>query len=82
MLFSSLMESARQSPFKGPFSRAECESSSANNQLVSGRTIAAASVAPGDSCEFGSTKYFLLCGIGGIISCGKCRGYLNIRFRS
>ena len=23
-----------------------------------------------DSCEFGSTKYFLLCGVGGILSCG------------
>ncbi len=22
------------------------------------------------SCEFGSTKYFALCGIGGILSCG------------
>jgi solute carrier family 25 (mitochondrial phosphate transporter), member 3 len=24
-----------------------------------------------DSCAFGSTKYFLLCGLGGIISCGS-----------
>lgn len=24
----------------------------------------------GDSCEFGSQKYFLLCGFGGILSCG------------
>jgi solute carrier family 25 phosphate transporter 3 len=24
----------------------------------------------GDSCEFGSNKYFLLCGLGGILSCG------------
>lgn len=23
-----------------------------------------------DSCEFGSTKYFALCGLGGVISCG------------
>lgn len=23
-----------------------------------------------DSCEFGSNKYFLLCGLGGILSCG------------
>lgn len=23
-----------------------------------------------DSCEFGSTKYFALCGLGGILSCG------------
>lgn len=74
-MFSSLMESARQSPFKGPFSRAECESTSANNQLVQGRNIAAASAVAGDSCEFGSTKYFLLCGLGGIISCGNVKLY-------
>ena len=24
----------------------------------------------GDSCEFGSPKYFALCGFGGILSCG------------
>lgn len=23
-----------------------------------------------DSCEFGSNQYFLLCGLGGILSCG------------
>lgn len=41
--------------------------------LVAGRTIAAASAAApssGDSCEFGSSKYFALCGLGGILSCG------------
>lgn len=38
--------------------------------LVAGRTIAAASVAEGDSCEFASPKYFALCGLGGILSCG------------
>lgn len=33
--------------------------------LVAGRTIAAASVQPGDSCEFGSLTYFGLCGMAG-----------------
>uniref|UniRef100_A0A1B6FXI5 Phosphate carrier protein, mitochondrial n=1 Tax=Cuerna arida TaxID=1464854 RepID=A0A1B6FXI5_9HEMI len=33
------------------------------------RQIAAAS-AEKDSCEFGSNKYFALCGLGGILSCG------------
>lgn len=29
-------------------------------------------VRPGEeSCAFGSTKYFLLCGLGGIVSCGS-----------
>ncbi|KAL3270943.1 hypothetical protein HHI36_021448 [Cryptolaemus montrouzieri] len=38
--------------------------------LTAGRTIAAASVAEGDSCEFGSLYYFGLCGLGGVLSCG------------
>ncbi|XP_018333704.1 phosphate carrier protein, mitochondrial-like [Agrilus planipennis] len=42
-------------------------------KLVRGRTIAAASanVDSGNySCEFASPKYFVLCGIGGMFSCG------------
>lgn len=58
-MFTSLIETARKSPFSGPFTQAQC-----------------AAVAPAavnnDSCEFGSTKFFLLCGVGGIVSCGKC----------
>ncbi|XP_019869145.1 phosphate carrier protein, mitochondrial [Aethina tumida] len=38
--------------------------------LTAGRTIAAASVQTGDSCEFASMKYFGLCGLAGILSCG------------
>lgn len=45
----------------------------------------------GDSCEFGSQKYFILCGFGGILSCGtthtavvpldlvKCRIQVRLR---
>ncbi|XP_055685659.1 phosphate carrier protein, mitochondrial [Lutzomyia longipalpis] len=51
-----LQEIARQSPFKTPFSTANCEPAKA--------------VAEGDSCEFGSAHYFALCGLGGVISCG------------
>jgi len=40
------------------------------NQLVAGRTIAAAAANPGESCEFGSMRYFALCGLGGVLSCG------------
>lgn len=57
-MFSSMIDAARNSPFKGPLTVARCDG--------------AAAPANGDSCEFGSTKYFLLCGLGGIISCGKC----------
>nr|XP_022901622.1 phosphate carrier protein, mitochondrial-like [Onthophagus taurus] len=38
--------------------------------LVAGRQIAAAAINPGESCEFGSMKYFYLCGLGGVLSCG------------
>jgi len=49
-----------------------------NSPLVTGpgvqvnehRTISAAAVAEGESCEFGSAKYFALCGFGGVLSCG------------
>jgi len=34
------------------------------------RMVAAASAEPEYSCEFGSAKYFALCGFGGILSCG------------
>lgn len=60
MSFNSLFEAATKSPFKGPLTVAECA------------TAASAGGASGDSCEFGSNKFFLLCGLGGIISCGKC----------
>merc|ERR1712141_555548 len=34
------------------------------------RNLVAAAAAEGDSCEFGSTKYFAPCGFGGLLSCG------------
>lgn len=63
-----------------PFANAvKCESADENKfetSIVPGREIAAAAtvskvILPGDSCAFGSNKYFLLCGLGGIISCGS-----------
>ncbi|XP_055378559.1 phosphate carrier protein, mitochondrial-like [Condylostylus longicornis] len=58
-MFSSMFEAAKNGRFISPFTHANCEP-------VHGREIAAA-----DSCEFGSTKYFVLCSIGGILSCGS-----------
>jgi solute carrier family 25 phosphate transporter 3 len=68
-----LFEKFQSNPFE-----AKCESTQVNKyetSLVPGREIAAAAavsnvILPGDSCAFGSSKYFLLCGLGGIISCG------------
>lgn len=48
-------------------------------QPVEGRQIAAAATPVAnqqDSCEFGSTKYFALCGIGGILSCGTTHTFV------
>jgi len=59
-------------PFNSPkFSMQEVESPKQN--LASNgqnRRLAAAAVAEGDSCELGDQRYFMLCGFGGIISCG------------
>lgn len=64
------MEAVKSNPFVTPFSSAKCQGQKETKSLVANRNIAAASVAEGDSCEFGSNKYFLLCGLGGILSCG------------
>ncbi|KAL7035294.1 hypothetical protein ACKWTF_008304 [Chironomus riparius] len=73
LLAIMIFEKFQSNPFE-----AKCESAQINKyetSLVPGREIAAAAavsnvILPGDSCAFGSTKYFLLCGLGGIISCG------------
>ncbi|CAL1276794.1 unnamed protein product [Larinioides sclopetarius] len=77
-MFSSLIESAKNNPFYSPiYARCEAgqgESRSAelkSNTLVPGRTISAAKAeVTGNSCEYGSMKYYGLCGFGGILSCG------------
>lgn len=74
-MFSSVIEAARNNPFKVPVSRAQCESSE-DNQLVATRTIQAADALPGDACEFGSLHYFALCGVGGILSCGSTHTFV------
>lgn len=76
-MFSSLFETARNSPFRTPLKSAQCEDSTANNEkLVSSRTIKAADTAAGDACEFGSLHYFALCGLGGILSCGTTHTFV------
>ncbi|XP_059469532.1 solute carrier family 25 member 3-like [Neocloeon triangulifer] len=68
-MWSTFLEVSKNSPFTGPVQTAKCEPAEMKT-LVPGRTIAAAAIAEGDSCEFGSSKYFALCGLGGILSCG------------
>jgi len=54
--------------FFNPF-KVECEGSTSNIK-ENVRCIDAAAAAEGDSCEIGSAKYFALCGLGGVLSCG------------
>jgi len=64
-MFSRFTEAASSSPFGMPAMK--------NQDLAaSKRNIAMASAASeeGDSCEFGSSKYYAFCGLGGILSCG------------
>ncbi|XP_041349802.1 phosphate carrier protein, mitochondrial-like [Gigantopelta aegis] len=63
-MFQSIIQAARSGNFSSPF-EASCEGLKLNEE----RTIAAAD-AEGDSCAYGSMKYFALCGFGGILSCG------------
>jgi len=73
-MFSSLIDAARNSPFKAPVAR--CEESNDNKQLVPTRNIQAAAANPGEACEFGSLHYFALCGVGGILSCGSTHTFV------
>ncbi|KAK4316081.1 hypothetical protein Pmani_012725 [Petrolisthes manimaculis] len=65
-MFSSLWETAKASPFKRTH---EVHCDAPNKELVPSRTISAASTEQ-NSCEYGSGKYYLLCGFGGLLSCG------------
>jgi len=73
-MLDSLLEIAKSNPFLNPFQTARCAEgerpSLARSSLVPTRSIAMPSIAEGDSCEYGSMKFFALCGFGGIVSCG------------
>lgn len=61
----------RQNPFHTPSFTVKCKETDTNpSPSVVERKISTASAAEGNSCEFGSAKYFALCGFGGILSCG------------
>jgi len=62
-MYSSLWNTAKNSPFNS----AELKNKE-ENTLVPGRNIVAASSS--DEVEFGSNKYYALCGLGGLLSCG------------
>jgi len=63
---NSIFSACRNNLFSNPFvTPAKCET-----QVNPNRSIAAAAIKPGESCEFGSAKYYALCGFGGMLSCG------------
>jgi len=76
-MFSTVFDSAKRSHFSNPFvTPAKCEAGPSalpapvNSQITAPtRNILAASTDE-VSCEFGSGKYYALCGFGGILSCG------------
>ncbi|KAK7791720.1 hypothetical protein R5R35_009369 [Gryllus longicercus] len=72
-MWQSFIDVAKTNPFGSPIHVAHCEPAKVLGQPINERTIAAAAATvadTGDSCEFGSRKYFMLCGLGGILSCG------------
>jgi len=76
-MIESLLNLVKSNPFSSPFQVARCEGADPSlnlkpPSLVPTRNIALASAVPvqQDSCEYGSTKFYMLCGFGGILSCG------------
>jgi len=75
-MIESLLDLAKSNPFITPFQTARCSSGEnlglPRTTVVPSRNIAFASAVPKEefSCEYGSLKFFGLCGLGGIISCG------------
>jgi len=65
MVNQQLLESLKGNPFNVPHFKIQPEESIDFSE----RKIAAAS-AEGPSCEFGSSKYYAICGFGGVLSCG------------
>lgn len=76
-MFSSLFEAAKNSPFRTPFTKVQCDTTGKSaTGLLPGSQIQATATPSGDSCEFGSNKYFALCGVGGILSCGTTHTFV------
>lgn len=70
---SSINELCKANVFHSPNIKALCQESNINRDALAEtqvtRRIAAATTEE-TSCEFGSGKYYALCGLGGILSCG------------
>ncbi|KAF6121743.1 solute carrier family 25 member 3 [Phyllostomus discolor] len=77
-MFSSVAHLARANPFNAPHLQLVYDGLAGPSSSPTGppgpprrsRNLAAAAVEEQYSCEYGSGRFFLLCGFGGIISCG------------
>lgn len=65
-MWANFYETSKQSPFRNPFTEAECETKSPSKT----KTASPPPPPKGGSCEYGSPKFFLLCAAGGALSCG------------
>merc|ERR1712212_454212 len=69
IMSTSLFSAWKKNAFSSPF-HASCDDGAAEPLAVNTeRTIAAASTEQ-YSCEFGTAKYYGLCAVGGLLSCG------------
>uniref|UniRef100_A0A8C4QY57 Solute carrier family 25 member 3 n=1 Tax=Eptatretus burgeri TaxID=7764 RepID=A0A8C4QY57_EPTBU len=77
-MYSAVLPAMRSNLFNAPHFQLATEvntpgrpeSSDPTDSSFSSRRFAAASTTDETSCEFGSGKYYALCGFGGILSCG------------
>ncbi|XP_057172519.1 phosphate carrier protein, mitochondrial isoform X1 [Ursus arctos] len=77
-MFSSVAHLARANPFNAPHLQLVHDGLTGSRSSPAGppgpprrsRNLAAAAVEEQYSCDYGSGRFFILCGLGGIISCG------------
>lgn len=63
-----MLDFSRNNPFKSPLNVAQCEEVE--------RNISSIELQPSEACEFGSLRYFALCGFCGILSCGSTHTFV------
>jgi solute carrier family 25 phosphate transporter 3 len=68
-----VIEATKRIPFGNVFHVAHCESSPGKDLVPDTNISAIVTSNAGDSCEFGSRKYFALCVVAGLLSCGITR---------
>lgn len=65
----SIVDLAKANPFASPFV-ANCQDKEPLLRVNSERSIATAAASTGKEVEYGSKKFYALCSIGGLLSCG------------